>query len=236
MLSCSHAFCEGCLSAHILAEIKKGKSAWCPTCRQNIPEPELVEKCPEAAEVMRTAATGAEVPPAPAPQDSWLQQRRAASQWRRAARRAHLKYCPACRVPIEKNHGCDHMRCRCGERFNWSTAESVVPCHRLHRCETGGKMWRLWGSTCAGCSPIAKAKLALWRTTAVLVVAPVAVAVSPIAGGVMLTTATCKAISRRRRTRRLLHTLSAVDSLSDSFDVLSPRLRLAREDLSYASL
>jgi hypothetical protein len=106
-------------------------------------------------------------------------------------------------VPIEKNHGCDHMRCRCGHRFNWSAAESVVQCHRLHRCGTGSGVWRLWGSTCAGCSPIATAKLALWRTTVVLAGVPVAAAAAPIAGGVMLTAASCKAISRRRQRRRM---------------------------------
>lgn len=32
-----------------------------------------------------------------------------------------LKACPACNVQIEKNGGCDHMSCRCGHQFFWST-------------------------------------------------------------------------------------------------------------------
>jgi len=32
-----------------------------------------------------------------------------------------LKACPRCHVQIEKNGGCDHMTCRCGHEFFWST-------------------------------------------------------------------------------------------------------------------
>lgn len=32
------------------------------------------------------------------------------------------KPCPKCKAPIEKNDGCDHMRCKCGRKFNWSQA------------------------------------------------------------------------------------------------------------------
>ena len=28
-----------------------------------------------------------------------------------------MKPCPQCRQGIEKNHGCDHMTCRCGHEF-----------------------------------------------------------------------------------------------------------------------
>ncbi|TVU23613.1 hypothetical protein EJB05_25988, partial [Eragrostis curvula] len=32
---------------------------------------------------------------------------------------ANTKHCPRCRQPIEKNQGCNHMRCRCGHAFCW---------------------------------------------------------------------------------------------------------------------
>merc|ERR1719150_454495 len=32
-----------------------------------------------------------------------------------------LKACPKCHAQIEKNGGCDHMTCRCGHEFYWST-------------------------------------------------------------------------------------------------------------------
>jgi len=32
-----------------------------------------------------------------------------------------VKACPGCRAPIEKNGGCDHMSCRCGHQFYWTT-------------------------------------------------------------------------------------------------------------------
>lgn len=31
------------------------------------------------------------------------------------------KRCPSCQVTIEKNGGCDHMTCRCGHQFWWSS-------------------------------------------------------------------------------------------------------------------
>merc|ERR1712048_20102 len=33
----------------------------------------------------------------------------------------NLKACPCCHEYIEKNGGCDHMTCRCGHEFWWST-------------------------------------------------------------------------------------------------------------------
>lgn len=80
------------------------------------------------------------------------------------------------------------MTCHCGHEFNWSEAETVVPCHALHFSDKG--RFSLWGSTCKGCSPIAHAKLAAWRTGVVCaavpvgVVAGVAVASAAAAGGV----------------------------------------------------
>jgi len=32
-----------------------------------------------------------------------------------------LKRCPGCQMQIEKNGGCDHMTCRCGFEFYWTT-------------------------------------------------------------------------------------------------------------------
>ncbi|KAJ1301939.1 hypothetical protein OPQ81_000778 [Rhizoctonia solani] len=31
----------------------------------------------------------------------------------------YTKRCPACRIPIEKDSGCEHMTCRCGHQFCW---------------------------------------------------------------------------------------------------------------------
>lgn len=32
----------------------------------------------------------------------------------------NTKLCPNCKVPIEKNSGCDHLSCRCGHDFWWT--------------------------------------------------------------------------------------------------------------------
>merc|ERR1719198_2088806 len=77
------------------------------------------------------------------------------------------------------------MECRCGCRFNWSEARTLVPCRRLHWTTADGPE-RFWGTTCPDCSPIATAKLAALRTTAV-VVAPVAVGVGITGAAVGIT-------------------------------------------------
>lgn len=34
----------------------------------------------------------------------------------------NLRHCPDCKVVIEKIDGCDHIHCRCGYHFIWTTA------------------------------------------------------------------------------------------------------------------
>merc|ERR1712110_1071188 len=112
--------------------------------------------------------------------------------FRRAARRDHLKRCPNCATPIQKNGGCDHMACPCGTHFSWSQAQTVVPCRQLH-LKPGG--FRLWCTTCPGCSKIATAKLGAARagivvatpcvtaataTVPAVVCAPLAAAYEPV--------------------------------------------------------
>lgn len=35
------------------------------------------------------------------------------------------KNCPRCNASITKNGGCNHMRCRCGHDYNWSTGQPL---------------------------------------------------------------------------------------------------------------
>jgi len=98
---------------------------------------------------------------------------------RQLARREHWKRCPQCDIVIVKARGCDHMRCRCGRRFDWSATPTVVPCSRLHlRPNSDGETsfpWALWGCTCPGCTAMATAKLMISRAACVTVGPPVAV-------------------------------------------------------------
>lgn len=109
------------------------------------------------------------------------EQRIADLEFERIARLNHFRLCPSCQSPIEKNGGCDNMSCRCGRAFRWSEARTLFPCHQLHLAARGG-LSRFWGCTCPGCSNAAKVKLAVYRSTVVVVGAPIAVAGAVVAG------------------------------------------------------
>jgi len=215
-LPCGHEFCEPCLHRHVVAELLKRRTAWCPTCRQPIKDEDVQQLCPGAlGEVHDRQGSGdAETAPPPA---TWIERTMQAYRFRRAAQRAHLKYCPQCRFAIEKNEGCDHMTCRCGHEFDWAAAETVVTCHRLHR----GNKFFVWGSTCPGCSALAKVKLAALRTTLVIGAAPTAVigaAVAVLAApvmGIVLAGKKMKKMKRRRQRRLFLNYLRDEHAVDD---------------------
>merc|ERR1712039_771882 len=172
-----------------MGEITARRTPWCPLCRCKMLTSEIQSFYPEAfsREDMDEDQAAPAAPPVPL---SAREQR----NFRKTALRQHLKKCPNCGAAIQKNGGCDHMNCRCGHRFNWSEAETVVPCRRVH---LNRKAFPLWCTTCPGCSKIATAKLAGVRAGVVVgtpvaatVVLGLAVAgVATVATGVALTAA-----------------------------------------------
>merc|ERR1712107_808088 len=101
-------------------------------------------------------------------------------EYRRMARRMHLKKCPSCSAPVLREGGDNQMTCRCGHRFDWNRATTVVPCDRVHLRQSG---CRMWCTTCPGCSNVAKLKLAGVRA-GVVVGGPI---VATVAGGLAIT-------------------------------------------------
>ena len=98
------------------------------------------------------------------------------------ARLHHTKLCPNCGMGICKNGGCDHMRCACGHRFNWSQAQVEVPCNclnlsRMKPGQTGpSRVIVPWGAApCEGASKLAHAKLFAWRCGFGAAVSPIVV-------------------------------------------------------------
>lgn len=207
-------------------------------CRQAIEEVDIAHCCPEAVEeVQARRADGAEV--AEQPPTSRMEREIQAFRWRRIAQRAHLKICPGCRSPIEKNLGCNHMTCHCGRSFDWLTAETVAPCHRLHR----GRGWKIWGSTCPGCSPLAKVKLAALRAVVVVGAVPAAVVSVPVAAVVLLPMAGFAAVKKYRRQRRMCRRalgaedwesayISQTHDTSDDDDDLTTSLPMSGDETS----
>lgn len=182
-LECGHSYCSSCWTRHLELLRQHSRSVYCPLCRTPVPgmgnegvQPQGVPE-PSVWQVPAGGDTRA---------------------FMRAARQAHLKYCPGCRAMIVKNGGCDHMTCRCGHVFNWSQAESVARCRQVHLNRQG---FPLWCTTCEGCSHIAKMKLALVRAGVVVAAVPATLSVAGVGIGVasviaagVLTTAAVPAV------------------------------------------
>lgn len=236
-LPCGHEFCKPCLHRHVVAELLKRRNAWCPTCRQPIEDEEVEQLCPEALGEVHDRAGSGDAEIAASPPATWIERKMQAYHFRRAAQRAHLKYCPQCRFAIEKNDGCNHMTCRCGHEFDWAAAETVVTCHRVHR----GSKFFVWGSTCPGCSALAKVKLAALRTTVVIGAVPTVVigaAVSVLAApvmGIVLARKKMKKLRRLRQAVRDAHAESDRDDWGDEAIEDSIVIHRRRSLLSSAS-
>ena len=81
--------------------------------------------------------------------------------------RLDLRLCPSCDAPVQKNGGCNHIKCRCGADFQWSRAKPVAKKTRTYRYAKQGA--KALGTAAVG-----------------VVAAPVAVAGAAVAGAVGL--------------------------------------------------
>ena len=107
------------------------------------------------------------------------------------ARKMHTKRCPNCLRSVWKSGGCNHMTCVCGSHWSWSAQPVEVPCHCLNLKTDGGKL-QPWGCLpCKGASPIAHAKLAIWRSGVVAVSTPIVVSVAAVVLPVLAAKAQC---------------------------------------------
>jgi hypothetical protein len=109
-----HAICDSCLHKHIFTVISKDitNQIICPAQGCNTELPRIT---------IQTALSAFGY------QNLWEEYvfksnwRGTSNQW---IKRFTVK-CPGCRVPIEKNGGCDHMVCRqCHLHFNWNQAKN----------------------------------------------------------------------------------------------------------------
>jgi len=159
------------------------------------PDQRLSELQPPSTATSRTNVFGTESEQASRSVWGRFQERRAKQAFRRAARRDHLKHCPSCYAMIQKDGGCDHMKCHCGHEFSWDNALTVVPCNKVH-WDGQGFPGMMWGKTCKNCTCLAKGKLVALRTgvavgcvpaAAVGAVAVVAGAAVAVAGATVVT-------------------------------------------------
>ncbi|CAF2053059.1 unnamed protein product [Rotaria magnacalcarata] len=113
-LSCRNTICDSCLHKHILNSISKSfiNPVFCP---------ELICRARLSEITIRTALV-------PFGYQSLWDDYVLRSNWSGTSKEwiEHFAVkCPCCRVPIEKNGGCDHMVCRqCALHFNWTQAKN----------------------------------------------------------------------------------------------------------------
>lgn len=188
-LQCSHTFCKTCLRDHVTLKLGARRSPLCPLCRCGILDKEILSICPDLIAKDLEELENDTIPPG---QLSPRAARRVERDFQRMAREAHLKRCPNCTAPIERSNGDDRVTCRCGHRFSWNEAPTVVPCRRVHLRAKG---FPLWGATCPGCSKRAKVKLAAVRVGVVVGGPIVAVAAAGLAAGIGATTVTAAAVT-----------------------------------------
>ena len=89
--------------------------------------------------------------------------------FKRSAARLNLRLCPSCNAPVQKTCGCNRMSCRCGARFEWSSAKPVVKTYRYRTYRYAKK-----GAGVVGTAVV------------VVVAAPVVVAGAAVAGAAAL--------------------------------------------------
>jgi len=110
---------------------------------------------------------------------------------RQATRGLELRHCPRCQVPIQKNGGCDNVRCPCGHSFSWPRARPVHACRRPHTN-------MFWGKSCPHCSRVARTRLAVRRAGLVALATPMAVGAAGVvtaAAGAALVVAALPAVT-----------------------------------------
>eukprot|EP00955_Chlamydomonas_euryale_P104362 365560-Chlamydomonas_euryale.AAC.2 len=56
---------------------------------------------------------------------------------------AHTKPCPKCTKPVEKNGGCNHVTCPCGQSFCWHCGQATGMTHTWQGIKVweGNKVW-----------------------------------------------------------------------------------------------
>eukprot|EP00301_Raphidiophrys_heterophryoidea_P008071 c13043_g2_i4.p1 GENE.c13043_g2_i4~~c13043_g2_i4.p1 ORF type:complete len:703 (+),score=169.05 c13043_g2_i4:172-2109(+) len=167
MTACTHKFCTNCL-VQFITQHKSGVLA-CAVCKAAMCDQDVVTLVgQEQASLIRgqqnTETNNAVMFAVLGAADE--------ATFRRIAGARHFRLCTACSSPIEKNGGCDNMQCRCGHRFRWSQAPTIVPCNQVHFRARGKWHTKYWGYTCPGCMWSARVKLVCWRSALVIGVVP----------------------------------------------------------------
>mmetsp|Transcript_92903 Transcript_92903/g.170343 ORF Transcript_92903/g.170343 Transcript_92903/m.170343 type:complete len:336 (-) Transcript_92903:227-1234(-) len=197
MLSCGHVYCHSCISKYIVKKSEENQLTCCPQCKRELLKHELMmclseEKINDLALAAATAVPNSDCQQST---NNTLALTQGFDLNASAIADPHMKHCPSCNALIEKNGGCDHMRCRCGHSFLWSQVTNVAPCD----CVNQHPKYGVWGSNCPNCTWKAVAKLAA-RRVGIVAVGVVAVPVVLVGGVIVLAATGAMAVTDKART------------------------------------
>ena len=108
---CGHCYCFGCRQAPHEGASCEHAARW-RALEKTLQEEELDK---------RKKKSRKKISANPMESDNWLAK--------------HTRPCPECKIPIQRNYGCNHMTCnRCGHEFCWVCMEPWA----THGTKTGG--------------------------------------------------------------------------------------------------
>jgi len=142
-LHCGHMYCQDCLAGQINVQFTDKRATLdqtqClnPDCRVHMSRGAMAEILDKHKDKDRILTVYDEI----------IRDRKKKKvlddEAKAAIMRLGAKPCPQCKVPIQKNMGCDHMTCRCGHQFWWSCLGTYPNCNtpncRFH-ARGGGPM------------------------------------------------------------------------------------------------
>jgi len=144
---CGHTFCKACFTGHIDAQFSEKRAQLDQTrclhhgCEHTISKGAMAEIVDDHKKKDKILAA----------YDNVVRERKKKKRLddaaKEAIRRLGAKPCPKCQEAIEKNMGCDHMKCKCGHDFWWTCggryygmgqACDIAGCTNPHHPRPGG--------------------------------------------------------------------------------------------------
>ena len=134
-LQCSHVFHAMCMGEYARRRLNEspGRSCVCPTCTRLVTDRELLDIFMGDGEAEHLLALHSAAQLGVQPQPNVVNDAAALKLFIKWAQAHHVKACPECASPIEKDGGCPRMCSQsCHHSFSWTGAPLLHPCRGYH--------------------------------------------------------------------------------------------------------